>query len=221
MLRPKAYVDLQSLGLTGGEEKSDSPFVSTLRPPSRTGPSMQVFQQASVSPDQAIPQTPVACTLDTDLPTDDHRPCTSPEQSGEGLLQCQPTYLRQRKYSQSVKDQREDVRGARLRPCPLRTTSLKARFPPEHSPWFVLPTNFAPVGGRARITPRGCGRVRDSSGRALEEYCYPPPSTELQTFAFVKIDLGSCDPLVLDNRLFHSLYIQAAGYKDCDVISER
>ena len=38
------------LGLTGGEEKSDSPFVSTL---SRIGPSMQVFQQSSSSPDQA------------------------------------------------------------------------------------------------------------------------------------------------------------------------
>ena len=47
-----------------------------------------------------------------------------------------------------------------------------------------------------------------------------PPSTEQETFAFVKIELGSCNPLVLDNRLFHSLYIQPAGYKDCDVISE-
>ena len=48
-----------------------------------------------------------------------------------------------------------------------------------------------------------------------------PPSTEPQTFAFVKIDLGPCNPLILDNRLFHSLYIQPAGYKDCDVFSER
>ena len=48
-----------------------------------------------------------------------------------------------------------------------------------------------------------------------------PPSTEPQTFAFVKIDLGSCYPLVLANRLLHSLYIQAAEYKDCDIISER
>ena len=55
VLRPKAYVDLQPLGLTGREEKSDSPFVSTLRPPSRTGPGMQVFQQASSSPDQVYP----------------------------------------------------------------------------------------------------------------------------------------------------------------------
>ena len=55
VLRPKAYVDFQPLGLTWGEEKPDSPFVSTLRPPSRTGPGMQVFQQASGSPDQAYP----------------------------------------------------------------------------------------------------------------------------------------------------------------------
>ena len=48
-----------------------------------------------------------------------------------------------------------------------------------------------------------------------------PPSTEPQTFAFVKIDLSPCNPFILDNRLFHSLYILAAGYKDCDVISER
>ena len=42
-----------------------------------------------------------------------------------------------------------------------------------------------------------------------------------QTFAFVKIDLGSCNPLVLANRLLHSYYVQAAGHKDCDIISER
>ena len=55
VLRPKAYVDLQPLGLSWGEEKSVSPFVSTLSPPSRLGPDMQVFQQASGSPDQAYP----------------------------------------------------------------------------------------------------------------------------------------------------------------------
>ena len=48
-----------------------------------------------------------------------------------------------------------------------------------------------------------------------------PPSTEPQTFAFVKIDLGPCNPLLFDNCLFHSLYIQPAGYKGCDVIDER
>ena len=53
VFRPKAYVDLQPLGLTLGEEKSDSPSVSTLRPPSKLCPGMQVFQQASGSPDQA------------------------------------------------------------------------------------------------------------------------------------------------------------------------
>ena len=58
----------------------------------------------------------IASTLDTDLPTD-HQPCTTPEQSGEGSLKRQPMCLRQRKYSQSVKDQGEDVRSARLRPA--------------------------------------------------------------------------------------------------------
>ena len=47
-------------------------------------------------------QTPVARTLDTDLSTD-HRPCTSPEQSGKGLFKGQLTCFRQRKYSQSKK----------------------------------------------------------------------------------------------------------------------
>ena len=46
-----------------------------------------------------------------------------------------------------------------------------------------------------------------------------PPSTEPQTFAFVKIDLGSCNLLVLASCLLHSLYIQAAGYKNCDISS--
>ena len=62
-------------------------------------------------------QTLVACTLDTDLPPD-HQFCTSPEQSGEGSLKRQPMCLRKGKYSQSVKDQGEDVHGARLRPTP-------------------------------------------------------------------------------------------------------
>ena len=48
-----------------------------------------------------------------------------------------------------------------------------------------------------------------------------PPSTEPQTFAFDKIDLGSCYPLVITNRLLHGLYIHAAGYKHCDIIGER
>ena len=52
---PKGLRYLQPLVLSWGEEKSDSPFVSTLSPPSRLGPDMQVFQQASGSPDQAYP----------------------------------------------------------------------------------------------------------------------------------------------------------------------
>ena len=48
-----------------------------------------------------------------------------------------------------------------------------------------------------------------------------PPNTKPQTFAFVKVDLGSGSPLVLANRLLQSLYILVAGYEDCDIISER
>ena len=60
-------------------------------------------------------QKPVVRTLDADLSTD-QRPSASPEQSGEGLLKRLPMCLRQRKSSQLVKDQGEDVRGKRL--CP-------------------------------------------------------------------------------------------------------
>ena len=55
VLHPLPHVNLQPLGLTGGEEKSNLSFVSTLRLTSRISPSMQVFQQASGSPDQAYP----------------------------------------------------------------------------------------------------------------------------------------------------------------------
>ena len=115
VLRPKAESRHKPLGLTWGEEKPNSPFVSTLRPPSRIAPSMQVFQQASGSPDQAYLDT-IAHMLDTDLSMD-HWPCTFPEQSGEGLLKYKPTCLRQRKYSQSEKDQGEDIHSARLHPA--------------------------------------------------------------------------------------------------------
>ncbi len=39
----------------------------------------------------------------------------------------------------------------------------------------------------------------------------PTPRTEPKTFAFVKIDHRSCNPLVLANHLLHRLYIQAAA----------
>ena len=112
--RPKAYVDLQPLGLSWARKS-----------PARLSSPHWVLNQdtaqicKSFSKPVALQirhtQTPVACTLDRDLPTD-HRPCTSPEQSGEGSLKRQPMCLRQRKYSQSVKNQEEDVHGARL--CP-------------------------------------------------------------------------------------------------------
>ena len=132
VLHPKAYVDLQALGLTWGEEKSNSPFVSTLRPPSRIGPSMQVFQQARGSPDQAYPDPRcayVGC-----------RPVYGP--SAWNLLRA---IWRGIVVVQAYVPQAEEVqpigkgsRGRRTRRTPLpsllRKISLKARFPPEHSP---------------------------------------------------------------------------------------
>ena len=154
---------------------------------------MQVVQQTNSSPDQAYPDP--RCAYVAEL-SPDHRPTASPEQSGEGLRR-QPTCLKQRKYSQSVKYQ-EGRRTQHTPPlCPLRITSLKTRFPPEHSPYLY----FRPI--------------------SLQFGVEPEPRTEPQTFAFVKIDLGSCCLLVRANRLLHSLYIQVAGYKDCDIIGER
>ena len=120
VFHPSTYVDLQPLGLTG------SPHCVP-----RQG-SAQVHKSFSkpVALQIRHNQTPSVHTLDADLSTD-YRPSMSPEQSGKGSLKCQPTCLRQRKYSQSAKDQGEDVHGACLRPVLER---LKARFPPEHPP---------------------------------------------------------------------------------------
>ena len=51
VLHPSAYVVLRPLGLTWGEERYRSSFVSTLHLPTRISPSKPVFQWASGSPD--------------------------------------------------------------------------------------------------------------------------------------------------------------------------
>ena len=56
VLRPKTYVNLQSLGLTGGEEKSESPFVSTLRPPVKDRPSYASFSASQWLSRSSIPR---------------------------------------------------------------------------------------------------------------------------------------------------------------------
>ena len=80
-----------------------------------------------------------------------------------------------------------------------------------------------PISLQLEVGPKPHPKDADGSVTPVEgpwKSIATPPSNEPQTFAFFKIDLGPCNPLVLDNRLFHSLYIQPAGYKDCDVISE-
>ena len=105
-------------------------------------------------------------------------------------------------------------------PCPLRTTSFEAKCPSGLLPWPVPPTNFAPVGSRARTTPKDAdGSVTPAEGpwQGIDNR----PSTEPQTFAFVKIDLGSCYSFVLENCFLHSPYVQAAEHNDDDIICER
>ena len=70
VFRPSAYVELQPLGLTGGEEKSFRLHIASPRQGSA-----QVCK--SFSKPVAYPD-PVARTLDADLSTD-HRPSATPE----------------------------------------------------------------------------------------------------------------------------------------------
>ena len=102
--------------------------------------------------------TPFARTLDADLFTD-YRTCLQTI----GLLKRQPKCLRQRKYSQSVKDQGEDASA-----LPFKDNLLESQIPT----WsFTLACTSDQL--RARTTPQGCRWVRHSSGRALVGYRYP------------------------------------------------
>ena len=83
---------------------------------------------------------------------------------------------------------------------------------------------FRPISLQLEVGPKPHPEDADGSVTPAEgpwKSIATPPSTKPQTFAFVKIDLGPCNPLILDNRLFYSLYIPEAGYENCDVISER
>ena len=83
---------------------------------------------------------------------------------------------------------------------------------------------FRPISLQLEVGPEPHPKDADGSVTPAEgpwKGIATSPSTEPQTFALVKIDLDSCNPLVLDNRLLHSLYIQAAGYKHRDIIGER
>ena len=76
---------------------------------------------------------------------------------------------------------------------------------------------FRPISLQLEVGPKPHPKDADGSVTLAEgpwNSIATPPSTEPQTFAFVKIDLGPRTQLILDNRLFHSLYILAAGYKD-------
>ena len=49
--------------------------------------------------------------------------------------------------------------------CPSRTTAFEAKYPPALLPLPGLPTNFAPVRGRAQTKHQGCGWVRRTRGK--------------------------------------------------------
>ena len=60
--------------------------------------------------------------------------------------------------------------------------------------------------------------------RSSKVYFFNPASllvlrsvtTKDRVFGSTSFTIRPCNPLILDNRLFHSLYILEAGYKDCD-----
>ena len=141
VLRPKAYVGLQPLGLNWGEEISDSPFVSTLSHPSRLGPHMQVFQQTSCSPYQTYPDPRFVYV--------GYKPAYGPSALHlpraiwRGIVEV-PTDVSKAEDAQPIG---KGSRGRRTRrtppPCPLRTTSLKARFPLSiHLRMFLRPISL-------------------------------------------------------------------------------
>ena len=80
---------------------------------------------------------------------------------------------------------------------------------------------FRPISLQLEVEPEQHPEDSDGSVTRVEgpwKGIATPTSTEPQTFAFITIVLGSFYPLVLANRLLQSLYIQAAGYKHCDII---
>ena len=114
-------------------------------------------------------QTPIACTLNADKST--YHRLRPPRIIWWGIVEAPATWLKQWKYSQSLKDQREDVYGAPP-PCPLRTTTLKARF---HLGIQLRPCTSDQFRSSWRLSPNHTPRmrtVRHSSGMALEGYRY-------------------------------------------------
>ena len=130
------------------------------------------------------------------------------------MFQRHPVTPRLGKYGQVVKDQGEDVHGAHLHPA------FEARYPPTLLPLPVPTTNFAPVGGRARTTPKDADEsVTPAEGPKQRNAT--PPCIQSQTFALIKIDLGTCYFFVSQNRLLHRQYVQSARNKDSDIIGVR
>ena len=108
------------------------PYVYTLRPSSKIGPSILVFQQASGYPDQAYPDPRCAFV--------ECRPVYGPSAFGlprtiwRGIVEA-PAEVPLAEKVQPIGKGSKGRRTQGMPPLyPLRTASLKARFPPKHSP---------------------------------------------------------------------------------------
>ena len=105
----------------------------------------------------------------------------------------------------------EDVHG------PFRSNAFEARYP-YHNP-YLQPISLQlepgpeqhPKDAGWSITPAEAAWQRNTTS----------PSTQPQTFALIKIDLGTCYFFIPLNRLLHSLYIWSVGYKNGHIIGIR
>ena len=103
----------------------------------------------------------------------------------------QPTCFRQMKYTQSVKDQREDVHGVHLHPA----LSGQPPWKPGSNLGIHLSLYLRPISLQLEVGSEP--HLEDADGsvtlaKGLWQGIAAPPRTELQAFAFVKLDLGSC-----------------------------
>ena len=120
--------------------------------------------------------------------------------------------LRQGKYGQPVKDQWEDVYGAHLRSA-LRT---HLHF---YSGLYLQPISLKLEAGPEPLPEYVDGSVSPAEG--FWQGNATLPGTQPQTFALIKIDLGTCYFFVPLNHLLHCLYVRSAGHKDSDIIGVR
>ena len=85
------------------------------------------------------------------------------------------------------------------------TSTLTCSSDQFHSSWRQGPNHTPRMRTGPSLQQKGPGRET--------------PPLQPQTFALIKIDLGTCYFFVPLNCLLRSQYVQSAGHKDSDIIS--